>query len=151
MLSFRGDVLQNLDSFDAVCILTNGVVKNNGAAVMGAGIAKQFRFMFNGIEFVVGSCIKKNGNRVQPIGKFTTSSGNQLIFLSFPTKHVWWEKSDIELIQESCVQLMRAIDYYNLKKVALPKPGCGNGRLDWDEVSSAIEPLLDDKVYICTF
>lgn len=32
--------------------------------------------------------------------------------------------------------------------VLLPRPGCGNGKLQWDFVKREIEDLLDDRVTI---
>lgn len=148
---FKGNILHNMDNFDSICILTNGTIKRDGSCVMGAGIAGSFKNMFPGIDFHLGSKLKRGGNKMYPLGRYTTKEGNRVIFLSFPTKNDWRDSSDIELIKTSCVQLMGAIEYYNLKRVALPRPGCGCGGLDWKDIEPILRELLDDRVIICSF
>lgn len=40
---------------EAVCITTNGIVKKNGCAVMGAGIAKEANMRFSGLARNLGN------------------------------------------------------------------------------------------------
>ena len=53
---------------EAVCITTNGIVKKNGCAVMGAGIAKQANMSFNGLARDLGALLSQYGNRVYDMG-----------------------------------------------------------------------------------
>ncbi len=79
-------------------------------------------------------------------------------------KHNYWEKADIELISRSCTELVAKLDEWNnsqhvkvfptaaIKRVYLPRPGCGCGRLMWTEdVQPIISELLDDRVAVITF
>jgi hypothetical protein len=43
---------------------------------------------------------------------------------------------------------MDLADRLGLQTILLPRPGCGNGQLDWAQVGPAIAPLLDDRVTI---
>lgn len=140
-------ILQQEECF--LCITTNGTVKKNGECVMGAGIAKEAARFFPRLPEDLGREISKHGNRMHYLG-------NNL--LSFPVKHNWYETADIELIKESCKTLMEALDYLATERdveectAILPRPGCGNGKLDWEtQVKPAIAPILDDRVYIITF
>jgi hypothetical protein len=134
---------------DAICITTNGFVKKNGEAVMGAGIAKEANNFYPGLAKALGEFICIGGNRVHPL--YFDNTWEQLI-LSFPVKHNWWEKADMELIRKSCQELIEYLDVTKpLQNVLLPRPGCGNGKLQWKDVKREIKPLLDDRITVVTF
>lgn len=131
---------------DVLCITTNGFVKNNGRAVMGAGIAKEAKDRIPGIDMILGQSISKHGNRVSFL--FYDEIEGQDIW-SFPVKHNWFEKADMELIRRSCRELMNKLPHD--QTALLPRPGCGNGRLKWQDVKREIEPILDDRITVVTF
>lgn len=130
---------------DARCITVNGATRNDGQAVMGRGVAAQAKERWPFLPAVLGEYIRQCGNHV---GVLLEPVGNSALLLSFPVKHHWREAADLDLIQRSCVELMGLADDYDLEKVLLPRPGCGNGRLDWAQVGPTIAPLLDDRVTI---
>lgn len=144
MKEVKGDIFDLMEGdFDAFCVTTNGIIKGDGRAVMGAGIAKECRERFKDIDIRLANGIRNNGNVVQTLGTYSHGT-----VIAFPTKNHWRDSSSIELIQESCRQLKIIMDAYGLKKVLLPRPGCGHGGLNWDEVKAEIAPILSDKVYI---
>src|SRR5262249_10348483 len=57
----------------------------------------------------------------------------------FPTKKHWRQPSRIEWVEAGMQDLSRVIREKNIRSVALPPLGCGNGGLDWEEV----RPLLE--------
>ena len=130
-----------------ICITTNGIVKTNGRAVMGVGIAKQARDKVKDLDLDVGRAINKHGNHVHYLA---------MSMVTFPTKNHWQEKSSIELIKRSCEELMIMLDSlqtdpeeFDVERIILPRPGCNNGGLDWEsEVKPAIENILDDRIWI---
>jgi len=139
-----------------VCITTNGFVKSNGRAVMGRGCAKEARDRYPGIDLALGSLIRKYGNAINLLNWEMHDMGFDLdrIIFSFPVKHNWWEKADIDLIKRSAVELNNL--KYNNKEwldanFVLPRPGCGNGQLDWADVKPVIAPILDDRITVVTF
>jgi hypothetical protein len=143
---------------DAICITTNGFVKSNGEAVMGAGIAKEATFMFPNVAKELGKSITKHGNHVgifwSLLEEYDGESGDVVFkdVISFPVKHNWWEVADMELIRRSARELMKYADevaYW--QNVLLPRPGCGNGKLNWLDVKREIEPILDDRISVVTF
>lgn len=77
---------------DAVCITTNGFVKNSGLAIMGAGNAKQAKDRFPGVERNYGSLLKREGHKVQVIPGTQTNllDAVQTALVAFPTKPVMW-------------------------------------------------------------
>jgi hypothetical protein len=52
----------SIEDADAICITTNGFVKRSGAAVMGAGVAKQAKERWRWIDYTLGETIELLGN-----------------------------------------------------------------------------------------
>lgn len=131
---------------DWYCIPTNGIVKADGRAVMGAGLALDAVKRFPGIDKVLGELLKLQGNWVHYLGKY---DGYGLI--SFPTKHHWKHPSDLDLIRQSCDRLEVKRELYSdhagrSLQAALPKVGCGLGGLDWEkEVKPVLEEYFGDN------
>lgn len=125
---------------DARCVTTNGVLRSNGHLVMGAGVAKQALVKYPGIDKRLGDLVKVFGN----VPHFLPDVG----IISFPTKHNWKDCSDLSLIILSSEHLIRLCEAHRLKRVVLPRPGCGLGNLSWREVRAAIEPILDDRFVV---
>lgn len=148
MKEVRGDVfeLMSTGKYDAFCITTNGFVKKDGACVMGRGIAQTCRDRFKGIDKRLGTRITQYGNHVYQLGQYEDGR-----ILSFPVKHFWRDNADIELIKRSCHELNNFVDFKGYDKILLPRPGCGNGKLKWDDVKPVIESILSDKIYVTTF
>lgn len=138
-----GFALHKTEQFDAVCVTTNGVLRNNGWAVMGAGVAKACVQNYPNAAELLGQKIRDNGNVAQIIFEYEHGP-----VISFPTKHHWRDASDLELIKRSCHQLMEIIEVNDLERVLLPRPGCANGGLNWNDVRAAITPILDERVVI---
>lgn len=126
------------DHFGAaiIAITTNGDVRSDGAAVMGAGFALEAKRHFPGLALKLGRLIREHGNNV-----YDLDHG----LVSFPTKRHWWEKSDLSLIRRSCYQLVELADRHGWTAIVLPRPGCGRGGLLWEEVFPAIPGILDDR------
>lgn len=134
---------------DVRVITTNGFVKKNGEAVMGRGCALEAANQDSNFPLLLGHHIKINGNVVGMIGVI-----DGLPILSFPVKHNWYEKADLELILKSAKALKVWADYAEEDgpiKIVLPRPGCGNGGLKWEVVKPILEPILDDRFHVITF
>lgn len=132
----------------ACIVTTNGMLRSDGNAVMGAGIAKYCRDHFHGVDRDLGEKLKKNGNHVYYLGAWSLTVEQQAFLLfSFPTKDDWKDKSKPDLIRRSCKELVKALmplEY--VKDVYLPCPGCANGGLDyWKDVRPILLEELDDR------
>lgn len=149
MIEVVGD-LWTFPGVDVRCITTNGTLKADGTAVMGRGCAYEAKTRYPGIERQLGVSLQKYGNSVQPL--WTVPGDGPWdpwdVILSFPVKHNWWEAADLDLIENSASKLMILIDDYGYDTVLLPRPGCGNGRLKWEDVKKVIAPILDDRVLV---
>jgi hypothetical protein len=146
---------------DVLVITTNGTVKKNGECVMGRGCAKEAKDKCSGWNLAkhLGDLITEKGNHVH----FLYSIGQQdmVDVYSFPVKHKWMEKADIELIKRSAHELVHEMIGMPSDKgylvsettsvILLPRPGCGNGQLKWEDVKPVLEPILDDRFHVITF
>jgi hypothetical protein len=128
---------------DTICITTNGYVNDRGRAIMGVGNAYEAKMRIPNIDKKLGWLLKNTGNHVYFIEKFINTS-----IVSFPTKrksfdvtiddvndfpgtiyntypnnkfyYGWQLKSEIKLIIQSSVELMKMIYENNWKSVLLP-------------------------------
>lgn len=133
-----GNLWQEPRSHEQVTVVTtNGFVKNNGEAVMGRGIAQQCKRTYPGIEFKLGELLGEHGNR-----PFILAPG----VWTLPTKHVWWEASDPNLIVQGIDTMygMTERRAHQIDVIRFPRPGCGNGGLQWDYVKPLIWDRLDN-------
>ena len=133
----KADIWRYLEQGYSIVIPTNGHVNTDGRAVMGKGVAYQASKLFKNLDVSLGNQIKKQGNKLFyfPRQKLIT----------FPTKEHWKYPSKIELIVESAKALKVLLDNEKDLKVAMPKVGCGWGKLDWDkDVSHIISQILGD-------
>ncbi|MBX9265385.1 macro domain-containing protein, partial [Klebsiella pneumoniae] len=65
--------------------------------------------------------------------------------VNFPTKRHWKGKSRIEDIVSGLEDLVRVVENYNIRSIAIPPLGSGLGGLEWQDVKplieSAVKPL----------
>ena len=128
MLELRqGDLFRQPRSADQVLIVTtNGDVRRDGQCVMGRGIARQVRDNVVGSAARLGALIQEFGNR-----PFRISEG----IWSLPVKHHWPEKADLALIEDSLWLMQDMVRRFTPHTLMFPRPGCGNGGLDWSDVA----------------
>lgn len=129
------------DIFESKCQAIINTVNCEGK--MGKGLAYQFKKKFPKMEQdYVKVC--KNGE-LYP-GKLHIYQENKFLIINFPTKNKWREKSKIEYIINGLRKLKEEIVKRDIKSVAIPPLGAGNGGLNWNEVKSEINnELLDMK------
>jgi len=121
-----------------ICLTVNGTIKANGSAVMGRGCALEALKKFPEIAGVWGKRLKNYGLKLMYLHEFD-------LFM-FPVKYNWWEPADLKLIEESAIALARAAEYEDT--IILPRPGCGNGRLTWEQVKPVISSILPNNVKV---
>jgi len=132
------EIIGDLWTFENKCITTNGMLTKQGLAIMGKGIALEARLRHPDLPYILGQLIKEKGNHVYFL---------KIGYFSFPTKNDWKNNSSLELIERSCIELIDLVNdpWYQITEVVLPKPGCGNGGLDWKVVKPILEKYLDDR------
>lgn len=148
MREMKGDIWKTAKEFNGFMVVpTNGFVKVNGECVMGRGLAYQAKTKYPELPKLLGDRIKKDGNVVQILGKHR--------IITFPVKHNWWERANLELMEKSFRKLRREI--LNTHSILASGPifishvGCGNGHLDWEkEVRPLMKRYLGDIENVVT-
>lgn len=125
----------NIFESEANC-LVNTV---NCEGYMGKGIAYQFKLRYpeNNKDYI-RAC--KSGEL--HIGSLHSYSEDGKLIVNFPTKDKWREKSKMSFVQIGLDLLLLLIKEKEIKSIALPPLGCGNGGLIWDEVKQLIEEKM---------
>ena len=143
MKEIKGNIWDFWEKGHWIVIPTNGSVKKNGEAVMGRGLALQAKEKIPELSKELGERLKEYGNFVFVFSKFR--------IITFPVKHFWFEKADSGFIEKSCLEL-KEIFRYNLSRIPLPlylpRVGCGNGKLNWEDVKPILERHLDDRFIV---
>lgn len=118
----------------------------NTVGVMGKGIALQFKeaFPYN-YKVYVKACKNKE---LQP-GKMLAVQDSNLLYgekliVNFPTKAHWRQPSEYGYIEDGLQALRELILKDNIKSIAIPALGAGNGGLDWQRVKPMITDALQD-------
>lgn len=111
----------------------------NTVGVMGKGIALQFKQAFPDVFKQYAKDCKKG---LVQIGKMHVVEVQGLTtpkyVINFPTKEHWRHPSKLEYIQKGLIDLVKVVQDLEIKSIALPPLGCGNGGLDWREVRPLI-------------
>lgn len=143
MREINGDIWDYYDKGKWIVITTNGTIKNNGDAVMGRGIALQAKNRFPELPKELGELLEAEGNRLFIYLK-------KRLF-TLPVKHNWWEKADLTLIERGIYELGEIYDDCPgmvSSDICLPRVGCGNGKLNWEDVKPILEKYLKDDRFI---
>lgn len=115
----------------------------NTDGFMGKGIALQFKRAFPANFDAYRNAVGRGDVRPGSMFVFETGSmlGPRWIF-NFPTKRHWRQNSRIEDIESGLEALVQEIRARNVRSIAIPPLGCGNGGLDWSDVRPWIERAL---------
>ncbi|HYT45899.1 MAG TPA: hypothetical protein VEP90_26465 [Methylomirabilota bacterium] len=127
-----GDIWKYHQRGSYVVITTNLITDRKGNAVMGAGIALQAAEKFPDIKRIYGKYLRE-GYKMMSVPQYR-------LFL-LPTKIHWKQPSNLELIEEGLDALVvwsKSLD--PSPYVALPRIGCGLGKLDWN---TQVRPIVE--------
>jgi len=117
----------------------------NTVGVMGKGIALMFKEKFpENFEAYAAAC---EAGTVE-VGKMFVTAwvelGGPRWIINFPTKKHWRQPTKIEWVRDGLESLKQLIQEKQIKSIAIPPLGCGNGGLDWTVVRPMIEQALRD-------
>lgn len=132
-----------------VCVTTNNTLTRKKEIIMGGGCALEAKERFPKLPKELAIALTANYKLEEPVN--LPMYFNQYNLITFPTKYNVRDKSDIELIAESCKALMEIIKANGFGKVYLPRPGVGLGGLNWEHVvKPVISNILGDEVIVIT-
>ena len=136
MISFKqGNLLDA--KVDAVVNTVNTV------GIMGKGIALMFKERFPANFDSYARACKNNQVR---IGEMFVTESEDLFgprwIINFPTKTDWRVKTQLGWIRDGMRDLVRTIQENDIRSIAVPPLGCGNGGLDWTDVKPVIVNAL---------
>jgi hypothetical protein len=135
MILEKGNMWDVFDNTDIFMITTNPIMRQDGAIVMGRGIALEAKSRFPELPYQFGIAYKESQNRnVGMIGRFGLMDTPIWWFM---VKEHWREPAQLSIIKES-VKILKQIKVS--KRVDLNFPGIGNGRL----AQEAVLPLLEE-------
>ena len=128
----------------------------NCVGVMGKGIALQFKKAFPENYKAYAKACKNNEVKIGKMFIYQTgfldSNIHSKYIINFPTKEHWRGNSKIEYIEKGLDDLYNVIQDLNIKTLAMPPLGCGNGGLNWTDVKKLIinklSPIEDLILYL---
>ena len=150
MIEIIGDFWDHAPDYDVLVVPTNGVLTKDNKLVMGAGLARQFRDKYEGVDSCFGMELVFGQVSYSPeflkldktyyYGTLTTDNREfglrlEKELVALQTKGHWGDNSDYNLVKWSVGKLWLQ---HKHKKVLMTRPGCGLGGLVWSEVKEMI-------------
>lgn len=140
----QGDLLK-----DDAEVLVNAV---NTVGVMEAGIAKQFKKQFPEMYEKYKRDCKANKLRLGKMHLVQVEDEPEAKYvINFPTLVHWQDQSNLSDIESGLIDLVRMVETYGFRTIAIPPLGCGVGGLNWEDVRYLIEQAfksVDVRVHL---
>ena len=124
-----------IERADYRCILTSAAVAN-GEAALETPSARTAAGRFAGLAGDLGRLLTARGNHVHVIRPG---------LCSFPIKQFQWSGPTLQIIEQSARELGALVGQ---AKTLLPRPGCGEGQLAWEDVAKVLSSLPDNVVIV---
>lgn len=117
----------------------------NTVGVSGKGVALMFKEAFpENFRAYAAAC---KADALEPGGLFITERRDMLgprWIINFATKDHWRSPSRLDWIKAGLADLRRELVARNIRSIAIPPLGAGNGGLDWADVKPLIAQALAD-------
>lgn len=136
----QGDMWSVFDEADLFLITTNSDLNHRGALVMGAGIARQARDRFPGLDQALGKAVALIGPHY---GLLFPNAWPDDKLGALQTKRHWRDKAEVQLIALAASKLKTWCNLNANCRVHLNMPGVGLGGLPRELVLPILEPLPD--------
>lgn len=134
----QDDVFNHRECYYAHCISKD--------YALGAGIAVEFDRRYN----MRSRLIKLAEEKPETLNEKCIQVENVFNLI---TKEKYWRKPSYKSLRESLLEMREKISKdKNVKKLVMPKIGCGLDRLSWDKVEPMIQEIfkdLDIEIVVC--
>ena len=115
----------------------------NTVGIMGKGIALQFKRAWPEMFADYMVACERGEVRLGHMHVWSTGSlTSPRYIVNFPTKAHWRSRSRLADIESGLHDLVRVIAEREIKSIAVPPLGCGNGGLEWADVEPLIHRVL---------
>ena len=109
--------------------------------VMGKGIAKTFKQLFP--ELKAKDRLIANYKR-EKYKRLHVVPCQKALVANLITKRYYYNKPTYETLKESLAELKEYVDKNSIKRILMPKIGCGLDGLNWEKVKLIIEEIFTD-------
>ncbi|MCE6996946.1 macro domain-containing protein [Saccharothrix sp. S26] len=117
----------------------------NCVGVMGKGLALQFKNRYpENFEAYARACKRGEVDLGRMFVVELHSLAGPRYIINFPTKGHWKSNSRLEDIERGLEDLVEVLGNLDIKSIAIPPLGSGNGGLDWAQVEPIIRSTLRD-------
>lgn len=161
MININANIFDLIEPNSIICIPTNGIVKSNGEAVMGAGLALEAKKRYPDLPRRLGGFLSKfKINKPYVLAGIKNNEyyipekeklNEYCLICSFPTKDDFRDKSKISLIENSCIIIDKIVKKYSISKCFVPMVGAGLGKLDFNDVKNVLNKHFDSKYYLVSY
>ena len=116
----------------------------NTVGVMGKGIALAFKKSFPNVFEEYKKSVDAGEFKIGEVQIIKTGQLTPKYVINFATKKHWRHPSKIEYIEEGLIDLKAKILEYDIESISIPSLGCGNGKLEWNDVKPLMLKVLGD-------
>ncbi|RGM96255.1 hypothetical protein DXB84_10775 [Fusobacterium mortiferum] len=134
----QDDVFNHKDCYYAHCISRD--------YALGAGIAVEFDKRYD----MRNRLLKLAEEKTETLDEKCIEVENVFNLI---TKEKYWQKPSYKSLEESLLEMKEKLSKNkNIKKLVIPKIGCGLDRLSWDKVEPMVQEIfkdLDIEIVVC--
>lgn len=134
----QDDIFNHKDCYYAHCISRD--------YALGAGIAVEFDKRYD----MRNRLLKLAEEKTETLDEKCIEVENVFNLI---TKEKYWQKPSYKSLEESLLEMKEKLSKNkNIKKLVIPKIGCGLDRLSWDKVEPMVQEIfkdLDIEIVVC--
>ena len=113
----------------------------NCSGAMGKGIALQFKAKFPEMFEQYKALCKDNKYNVGDVFQYQYKDG---FVYNLGTQKTWWEKAELEYIEESLHRMLEMAEDDGVSEIAMPAIGAGLGGISWDDIKPLISKVASN-------